>query len=117
MKSLNCRTLSYLKKAVSMTRKHCCILFIGVVLCYVLPYCLLSVRGQYSERLYVSGELRYSYGLGIPDISIWNAHLVISNPYEKNALGWLFAPLVCIDRLWWHSNINVTDEIRRSIGD
>lgn len=75
---------------------------------YTLPYVLLSIAGEYSPCLYSSTTLVYRQtGLSVPDSTIWMPCLIKWTPYEKNWLGWGYAPLVKLDRLFWHKNILV----------
>ena len=75
---------------------------------YCLLYVVLSLAGEYSQRLYPSGRLVYassSSGLVIPDSVIWMPWLIEWTPYSRNGLGWGYAPLVLLDRAIWHRNV------------
>ncbi len=75
---------------------------------FFLLYFILSLSGEYSRRLYPSGRLTYdsySSGLSIPDSAIWMPQLIEWTPHSKNGWGWVYAPLVMLDRFAWHRNM------------
>ena len=81
------------------------------VFVYLAAYGVLSVLGGYSERLYVTRH-RYRFGLGIPTSQLWEPLFVKNTPWEMNVPGWIFAPCVHVDRLWWHREIDVMEFFR-----
>jgi hypothetical protein len=75
--------------------------FVGV---YVLTYLVLTSNGQYNDRLTVSGKRRYSFGLAIPDVRVWQPKYARLSPTGINFLGYFFSPLIYLDRWLWHQD-------------
>ena len=87
------------------------------LLLYVLSYACLSAMGRYRAR--PSGEHRYAgNGMAMMDRSLWcPAGMVwerrkdISGNYvvEADPLGWLFLPLISIDRCLVHPTASLLE--------
>lgn len=89
--------------------------------CYVGIYIILSSLGTYYFNQ--SGEVRYrSMGLAVSDISTWNPESCrfqyrfknYSGKYVSrgNDLGYLFAPLIMLDRRFVHpTRVHIEPEV------
>ena len=78
------------------------------VLVYLASYVVLSFLGDYSKTLHITHH-RYTFGVGIPTTQIWEPLFVKNTRCELNFPGWLFAPCVHLDRMWWHKGIDITE--------
>ncbi|MBI1344648.1 hypothetical protein GC163_00015 [bacterium] len=93
------------------------ILAVATIL-YVATYLTLSVNGKYVRR--PSGERRYAgFGLAAWDRSLWQPVGVrwerrrdITGEYvtDGNELGWLFLPMLIIDRTWFHETHSLYED-------
>ena len=83
----------------------------GVILglTYAMVYVSLTWIGEYSSMPVISGKFRYSDGMGIPDVWVWNPVGVRCYPFEKNWLGLVYYPLVRLDRGFIHRDRSVLD--------
>lgn len=83
---------------------------IFLLLMYFLSYFILTIKGSYSEKLYPSDKYRHKeLGLSVPDEMIWEPYLVERTKYHSNILGYIFYPVIKLDRSRWHNSINVVD--------
>ena len=84
------------------------LLALGVA--YFSTYAGLSALGKYSEQLYSSGlEATAGATQGTPDVTIWQPKSIVcdprgQNPFDRNLAGYIYYPLVFIDRLIWHES-------------
>jgi hypothetical protein len=84
-----------------------CMLVVALAI-YLALYICLSLQGSFSATLVVSGKHRYSgSGMGMPDSQVWNPCFVVCLPYQKNVLGFLYFPLIQLDRAFFHKTINI----------
>ena len=74
---------------------------------YFLLYIMLTIFGSYSLKLSSSGELKYDFGLSIPDQREWEPYGVVRERARFNSLGILFMPLIDLDRNCWHKPIKL----------
>lgn len=81
----------------------------SVISTYRLVYVAASVTGHY--HWLQSGHLRYGGGLSVTDRVIWNPRCMWWEPFRDvsgkdttrgNSLGYLYSPLLCLDRQWLH---------------
>ena len=79
------------------------------VFVYVGTYAYFTSAGQYYFSQ--SGKVRYSFGLSACDVSIWQPRFLDWQPFQNvygqstsrgSTLGYYYAPLIFIDRLWFH---------------
>ena len=73
---------------------------------YVLSYLGLSLCGSYSKFLSKSGNLRNSAGMSVADIFEWEPYGIVKYNAGFNSLGLIYAPLVDIDRKFWHKPLD-----------
>ena len=76
---------------------------------YVGSYIANSLCGGYWPRP-VSGELSYSSGLGLPTLFLWQPHFGYYDPNDQDTVGRVYAPLIYIDRLIFHKNLDLARE-------
>jgi hypothetical protein len=69
---------------------------------YVGLYLILSLFGAYSALLSRSGTRRFAWGMAVSDVREWQPYGVMKYSDRHNLLGVIFAPLVDIDRRFWH---------------
>lgn len=76
---------------------------------YLIVYAILSGMGRYYPAQ--SGRMRWSSGLSVTDMQIWQPSAARWRPYTNsdgiqtskgNALGYLFSPLIRFDRAVFH---------------
>jgi hypothetical protein len=89
---------------------------VGLLL-YVASYSILSFNGRYLMR--PSGEVRYrSSGMAAFDLFLWHPTAVnwerrrsVSGEFiiDADLLGWLYFPLLAMDRRWVHPTVNIFD--------
>jgi len=81
----------------------------GMVAGYFLIYAALAFNGQYDWSQ--SGHLRYGGGLSVTDRVVWNPRLTWWEPFRDvtgqdttrgNLLGYLYSPLISLNRQWVH---------------
>ncbi len=78
--------------------------FLGL---YLLSYFILTLLGGYSEFLSRSGAIRYGFGMNAADIREWQPRGVIKYSGRCNFPGAMYAPLVDIDRRFWHKPMQI----------
>lgn len=88
-------------------KKWPCMGALTIVFLYIIIYIALSVFGEYSNRLTITGKYRYKNGLGMPDAIVWNPYMIQFETYNKNILGIAFSPLLLLDRVFWHRNKSI----------
>lgn len=72
---------------------------------YVLAYALNSAAGGYSRHYLVNPQRmnRWYHGLLVdPDAIMWEPHFGRWSGRRRDDLGYFFAPLIELDRLYWH---------------
>jgi len=81
----------------------------GLAVAYVGSYVALSAAGGY--RASQTGKLRQVGGLSVTDVHHWQPRFMVWEPFRDvsgretsrgDLLGYLYSPLVRIDRAWWH---------------
>ena len=81
----------------------------GMATCYVVIYVVLAVNGQYCWSR--SGRLRYDAGISVTDRVVWNPLYLCWEPFRDvtgqdttrgNLLGYLYSPLISLNRQWVH---------------
>ena len=77
------------------------------LLAYLGSYVVNSLFGGYSRRLEPGGTSRYSGGLAMRSTLMWQPRFGRCAPSGVDALGWLFYPLIEIDRSLLHKNKDV----------
>ncbi|MCA9072832.1 MAG: hypothetical protein KDA84_28105 [Planctomycetaceae bacterium] len=89
-------------------------LFLGS---YVVSYIALSAFGEY--RPSPSGKRRYAFGLAVMDRSLWQPKgmywsrrldLHGESTTEGSLLGYLYFPLIVVDRTYWHPTMHYFEE-------
>ena len=84
---------------------------LGGLFAYVGAYVPLSCSGAY--RVDMSGRQRWSSGLALMDAEFWQPKWMYFRTYTDvrgdavssgNLLGWLYSPLIMIDRAWVHED-------------
>lgn len=81
---------------------------------YVVTYVVLSAYGDWYWSQ--TGELRYNSGFAVTDVGRWQPAWAKWEPFRDvygtdgsrgNPQGYFFAPLICLDRLWFHPDRKV----------
>lgn len=93
-----------------------------VLLLYLLSYITNSALGRY--LVIPSGETRFAFGkptaVSMPDMAIWTpqfgrfeSYLTIRGDRAVRAtiIGYLFCPLIYLDRRFFHKSFRVTDQL------
>lgn len=85
---------------------------------YVVSYLALSLAGDYHASR--SGNRRWQgTGLAVVDQNIWHAKGVFWQPFvtirgqkthHATKLGWFYAPLIQLDRRFWHDSVNLFED-------
>ncbi|MGC1274388.1 MAG: hypothetical protein WBC44_11830 [Planctomycetaceae bacterium] len=72
---------------------------------YFNSYIVLSMLGDYYWSY--SGRTGYVFGLSAPDRIIWHPRFAYWEPLRSrgNLSGYLYSPLIRLDRAWWHPTI------------
>lgn len=79
------------------------------ILAYVGSYAYFTACGAYYFSR--SGQLRYSSGLSVSDVSIWYPQFLYWEPFRDiegtstsrgSTLGYYYSPLIAVDRYWLH---------------
>jgi len=83
-------------------------LIMAVVFAYVLIYMLNSLLGGYWGP--VAGNLRYSSGLSLPTLFLWQPRVGYRDHYDTSACGMLWYPLICIDQRFIHPPYDVANK-------
>jgi hypothetical protein len=87
---------------------------LSVLAAYLLVYIVFSLFGSYA--MVQSGKLRYRSGLSISDLfeympyAMWYHEMLLidgSIVIDKDLGGWLYAPLIRLDRYYWHKTIYI----------
>jgi hypothetical protein len=76
-----------------------------IILSYIVTYMVLSLNGQYSEELVVTGRLQNEYQMGMPDAHVWEPKFMKLRHYQHNLLGGCYLHLIWTDRKFWHTNV------------
>jgi hypothetical protein len=82
---------------------------LAAVALYIGSYAALSAAGQpvFSQ----TGHLRYSFGFAVSDVVIWDPPFAQWEPFHTidgvdtsrgNFVGYLYSPLIRLDRRFWH---------------
>lgn len=79
----------------------------SVLALYAVSYVVLSLAGNYSGYLSISGKVRYESGLAVPDVREWEPYGVFKSNRGYNFLGLIYAPLVDLDQRFWHKAVDV----------
>jgi len=83
---------------------------------YIVAYSILSLKGGY--LLTESGDVRYGYGLSVPDIYQWQPRFGFFQIFRQisgtrtiraEGLGYFFAPLILFDQALVHKTIRLFD--------
>ncbi len=83
----------------------------SLIVAYSAFYLLVSFAGKYTEGPAASGETRIFDGAwAVRDQYVWEPKFFIHRPYEKNFLGFIYWPLIVIDRKYWHKNIRISGQ-------
>jgi hypothetical protein len=90
-------------------RRQVFLTMVVAVLIYMGSYCCLSACGGYQFRQ--SGRVRYGFGLSVSDVSIWQPKFLRWQRFTNtrgeevirgNIFGYLFCPLIVVDRWLIH---------------
>ena len=79
---------------------------------YLAIYFVNSISGSYA--ISPTGKINYSFGMSVMDRVQWDPEfgcirLTGSQSFFADPLGLLFLPLIVVDRLVWHRDINYFD--------
>src|SRR2546421_5968679 len=78
---------------------------------YFAFYFLVSLAGTYTETPVASGETRIFDGAwAVRDQYVWEPKFFVHRPYEKNFLGFIYWPLIALDRKYWHKSIRISGQ-------
>ena len=85
---------------------------------YVVSYLCLTLRGAWYFTQ--SGELRYKWGFAVSDLAEWRPQGLWWQANYKffdgtegsrgNTLGYLYSPLIALDRTVWHKTKRILSE-------
>lgn len=87
------------------------ILYVGSCIC-------LSAAGEY--RFSQTGKRRYTFGLSMTDVIHWYPKWLYWEPFRNvydvdtirgNFLGYVYSPLIRIDRAWFHPSNHFFDNL------
>ena len=90
---------------------------IALTILYVGSYVILSARGEYVWSQ--TGKLRYTFGLSVTDIVIWDPAAAHWEPFRDiygndtsrgEPVGYFYSPLIRLDRKWWHPSHEIFAE-------
>ena len=110
-------TAAWLLSVCLPSAKRRYIKLLALLLFYLVSYCSLSASGGYYYSR--SGNMRYTFGLSVPDISIWFPRGVYWEPFtdvygkrtsKGTALGYYYSALVIFDRAWLHPTRNLFED-------
>jgi hypothetical protein len=91
----------------------CLLLYVGV-------YLVLSATGRYQPDM--SGRRRWSFGLALIDVDHWQPRGMYFRGFinvrgepevDANVLGWVYAPMIWLDRWLVHPSHEILDLRRR----
>lgn len=86
------------------------VIIVSSGLVYVLIYLLLTLAGKYSEGPVASGNTRIFNGAwAVRDHYVWEPRYMFHRPYDKNFLGFIYWPLITLDRKLWHRSIPASE--------
>ena len=80
----------------------------GMVVLYVLSYCINSALGGYWGRPEMDGHDRYTFGLAMPTAILWQpryGHLAMG---RADFLGLAYSSLIWLDRRFVHQTIYIS---------
>jgi len=77
----------------------------AIVVLYIGCYIVLSALGQYDNRLDASGKTKYTFGLSVPDVYVWQPKCLMLRSNNWNYGGLFYSSLILIDRMIWHKNL------------
>ena len=81
------------------------------VAAYFAFYFLVSLAGKYTEGPVASGESRIFNGAwAVRDQYVWEPKFFVHRPYEKNLFGFIYWPLIALDRKYWHKSIRISGQ-------
>jgi len=86
--------------AISRMGKRHFRVIIGATSAYILLYVLNSMLGGYWGP--VAGQLKYSFGLSMPTLFLWQPYFGYRDYYNITACGVLWYPLIRIDQQYIH---------------
>ena len=75
---------------------------------WLLGYFIASLRGGYWLRP-EAGEAAFA-GLDVPTVIRWQPRPGFASAERRDALGWIWAPLIALDRGVWHRDIDLATE-------
>jgi hypothetical protein len=84
---------------------------------YVGSYAVMSAAGDYQASQ--SGRLRYVTGPAVTDVYHWQPAMAYWQPFRDirgndtshgNLLGYVYSPLIRLDRKWRHPSVYIFDE-------
>lgn len=96
-------------------RKILLLTLLLVVLLYLASYTILSIQGGYADRMFISGKLRYTIGLSVPDEYRWQPLGVDRTQHSLPRT--IYAPLIALDDMLWHKPISVEQLLSEHFGD
>src|SRR5438477_4260043 len=96
------------KASQSQNRRKEIIMLGNLLAAYLAFYILASFAGKYTEGPVASGKTRIFDGAwAVRDQCVWEPKFFTHRPYDKNFLGFIYWPLIVIDRNYWHRSIRI----------
>lgn len=97
-----------------LSKRQRILLFILAPLTYIGVYIVLTANGSWA--LSQTGNVRYGFGLAASDVQHWSPvgvrwerfrTITGETSSRANVLGYLFSPLIRLDRAWLHPDREV----------
>lgn len=84
---------------------------ISVLLCiYIVLYVVASIFGGYWPTPVIDKTRYAESGIGVPTSYLWQPRFIYSDNSSSTASGVLFKPMICIDRCWFHTNLDLVED-------
>ena len=80
-----------------------------IVLVYCIGYAINSINGGYGKVPEIDGRDRYAGGLAMATAIKWKPVLGNWLVHDGDYWGFVFYPLLMLDRTYWHETHYITD--------
>src|ERR1041384_790834 len=81
-----------------------------ILFLYVISFLFNTVAGGYWLTPETGGSHKWSFGLSMPTLILWQPYFGYDAPNNTSIAGYIYLPLIALDRRLWHPTMDLIND-------